>query len=107
LLWEWQVQDLSASTIPEQISGYHVDINDIPLKRPKGFTPQACALKPPDGCWRFGIVRGLPPEVESEIAKDVVRLVTGHHNAFRAKHTGQWLLLPDGGRGYVWPSVGA
>ncbi|UNB98349.1 hypothetical protein H5U98_22765 [Mycolicibacterium boenickei] len=106
LLWEWQVQDLSASTVPDTIAGYYVEAKRIPLKHPKGFEPQACAQKPRDGSWRFAIVRGLPTAVESEIIKDMVRLVTGHHNAFRPKHTGQWLSLPDGGRGYVWPSVG-
>lgn len=107
LLWSWQVQDLRGEFIPEDISGYYVDVNDIPLKCPIGFTPQACAQKPPAGTWRFGIVRGLHPEIETEILKDIVRLVTGHHNAFKPQHTGQWLLLPDGGRGYVWPNIAA
>jgi hypothetical protein len=59
LLWSWEVVDLAAKGIPDDLAGYYVD--EIPLKHPNGFVPQACAQKPVDDGWRFGIVRGLPP----------------------------------------------
>jgi hypothetical protein len=105
LLWAWQVQNLPGNTIPEDVSGYYVDQSEIPLRNhPRGYMVQACAIKPPDTCWRFGLVRGLPPNVEFNIVEDIVRLVTGHHNAFKPMHAGQWLPFPGGGRAYLWPA---
>jgi hypothetical protein len=101
LLWSWEVADLEGKGIPDDLAGYHVD--QIPMTHPKGFVPQACAHKRVDGNWRFGMMPGLAAETEEQILEDVVRLITGHHNAFPLRHSGHWLALPDGGRGYVWP----
>ena len=109
-LSDWEIRPLKNDEIPTDIESYHVDqvlVNQILVKRPEGFSPQALALKVTGEPWRLGLARALPQEVQDEILRDVVRVVAGHQKAFdpKSSYAEHSLSVPDGSA-YVWANLG-
>lgn len=51
--------------------------------------------KPPHGPWRFHVCQGNGQDREQKIFEDVVRVVTGHINAFRTKYLHSHKFVDD------------
>jgi hypothetical protein len=84
LLWSWEVLTVEGGEVPDSIAAYEVD--EIDMKAPAGYVAQGCLFKSAGGHWQFGVRRDLHPGIKNNITADVLRLITGHTQAFKPLH---------------------
>lgn len=102
LLREWRVRNWPGN-IPADAEGYRGpgEVIQLMTGSAKQLLCAAILMKKPDSPWIFAISGGQPQNTQVEIAKDAVRLVTGHRRAFSPLHVDGWRTI-DGFTVYAW-----
>jgi hypothetical protein len=102
ILRDWQVRPLYSDEIPTTDDGYRV-YSPISLATEVGaFVPYALCVKPAFAPWRFGIVAGLPQNVEYEMVADAVRVIAGNFHGYRRMYQPALHQDPNGLRTVAW-----
>ena len=94
LLRSWRVLGLPGNSVPADADGYRLDrligIHSGPTMH---SVCMGLPMKRPDTPWAFGVSSNQPLEAQVEVAKDAVRVVTGHRHAFPLAHQEGWTTL--------------